>query len=122
MTGNVRIQQVLIKRGNTAAASAYTGPLGELLIDTGLKTLRIQDGATPGGGGGGYSGGGGAYAATQPVTDGGGAGGSWVAANAIAIATHTGTFNGSATFGGLTVTTIGSLNAGPGYVTITRIS
>jgi hypothetical protein len=44
-----------------------------------------------------------------------------VAANATAIATHTGTFNGSGTFGGLTVTTVGTLNAGPGYVTITRV-
>lgn len=46
-----------MKRGNTAAASTYTGPLGELVVDTGLQTLRIQDGSTPGGwvvtGGGG---------------------------------------------------------------------
>lgn len=73
------------------------------------------------GGGGGYSGGGGAYGTGGAITDAGGAGGSWVAANAIAIATHTGTYNGSGTFGGLTVTTVGSLNAGPGYVTITRV-
>lgn len=38
-----------MKRGNTAAASTYVGPLGELLVDTGLQTLRLQDGATPGG-------------------------------------------------------------------------
>lgn len=74
-----------------------------------------------GGGGGGYSGGGGGYNASNPVADGGGAGGSWVAGNALAIATHTGTFDGSGTFGGLTVTTVGTLNAGPGYVTITRV-
>ena len=43
------ISQILIKRGNTTAASNYVGPLGELLIDTGLKTVRVQDGATPGG-------------------------------------------------------------------------
>jgi hypothetical protein len=78
-------------------------------------------GPITGGGGGGYSGGGGAYASSQPITDGGGAGGSWVAANATAIATHTGTFNGSGTFGSLTVTTVGTLNAGPGYVTITKV-
>jgi len=78
-------------------------------------------GAITGGGGGGYSGGGGSYNVTNPLADSGGGGGSWVAANAIAIATHTGTFNGSATFGGLTVTTVGTLNAGPGYVTITKI-
>lgn len=80
-------------------------------------------GASPiaGGGGGGYSGGGGGYATTQPVVDAGGAGGAWVAANAVAIATYTGTYNSSATFGGLTVTTVGTLNAGPGYVTITKV-
>jgi hypothetical protein len=77
--------------------------------------------AITGGGGGGYSGGGGAYNASNPLADSAGGGGSWVAANALAIATHTGTFNGSSTFGGLTVTTVGTLNAGPGYVTITRV-
>jgi hypothetical protein len=78
-------------------------------------------GPITGGGGGGYSGGGGAYASSQPIVDSGGAGGSWVAANATAIATHTGTFNGSSTFNGLTVTTVGTLNAGAGYVTITKV-
>lgn len=80
-------------------------------------------GGTPiaGGGGGGYSGGGGGYNLSGTITDSGGGGGSWVAANATAIATHTGTFNGSSTFGGLTVSTVGTLNAGPGYVTITRV-
>lgn len=38
-----------MKRGNTAAASTYVGPLGELLVDTGLQTIRVQDGSTPGG-------------------------------------------------------------------------
>lgn len=42
-------QQILIKRGNTNVASTYTGPSGELIIDTGLKTIRVQDGAIPGG-------------------------------------------------------------------------
>ena len=46
---NINISQILMKRGNTAAASTYIGPLGELLVDTGLKALRIQDGATAGG-------------------------------------------------------------------------
>jgi hypothetical protein len=78
-------------------------------------------GPITGGGGGGYSGGGGAYNSSNPVADGGGAGGSWVASNAIAIATHTGTFNNSSSFNSLTVTTVGSLNAGPGYVTITKV-
>ncbi len=78
-------------------------------------------GPITGGGGGGYSGGGGAYNASNPVADGGGAGGSWVAGNALAIATHTGTFNNSSSFNSLTVTTVGTLNAGPGYVTITKV-
>jgi hypothetical protein len=79
-------------------------------------------GAISGGGGGGYSGGGGGYATSSPLADSGGGGGSWVDGNAIAIGTHTGTFNNSATFNGLTVSTVGALNTGPGYATITRIS
>ena len=46
---NINISQILIKRGNTAAAGNYIGPLGELVVDTGLKTVRIQDGVTAGG-------------------------------------------------------------------------
>ena len=64
-----------MKRGNTALASSYTGPLGELVVDTGLQTLRIQDGSTPGGWvvtGGGGSGYGNtqvaAYLAAHPQT------------------------------------------------------
>ena len=38
-----------MKRGNTAAAGNYIGPLGELLVDTGLQTVRVQDGVTAGG-------------------------------------------------------------------------
>jgi hypothetical protein len=40
---------VLFKRGTTDKASTYTGLLGEVILDTGLKALRVQDGATPGG-------------------------------------------------------------------------
>ena len=46
---NINISRILMKRGNTAAASTYVGPLGELVVDTGLRTIRVQDGATPGG-------------------------------------------------------------------------
>jgi len=46
---NINISTILLKRGNTTAANTYVGPLGELLIDTGEKTIRLQDGATPGG-------------------------------------------------------------------------
>ena len=46
---NINISRILMKRGNTAAASTYTGPLGELVVDTGLHTVRVQDGVTAGG-------------------------------------------------------------------------
>lgn len=38
-----------LKRGNTAAITAYTGPAGEVVIDTETKHLHIQDNATAGG-------------------------------------------------------------------------
>jgi hypothetical protein len=81
-------------------------------------------GGTPiaGGGGGGYSGGGGGYNIANPQADSGGGGGSWVANTAVAIGTHTGTYNNSSTFNGLSVSTVGTPNSGSGYVTITRIS
>ena len=46
---NIRISQILLKRGNSTASSGYVGPLGEITIDTTLKTLRIHDGVHPGG-------------------------------------------------------------------------
>jgi hypothetical protein len=46
---NVDLFEILIKRGDAISSAAYVGPLGEPLYDTGLQTLRIQDGATPGG-------------------------------------------------------------------------
>ena len=46
---NLNARQILIKRLSTAQALSYTGPLGELVLDTTLKLLRIQDGVTPGG-------------------------------------------------------------------------
>jgi tetrahydromethanopterin S-methyltransferase subunit H len=49
MATNINIANILIKRANTVTANTYVGPLGELLVDTGLRTLRLQDGATPGG-------------------------------------------------------------------------
>ena len=48
-TGNVTIKQVLLKRGTTAQNLTYTGPVGELTIDTTLDTVRVHDGSTPGG-------------------------------------------------------------------------
>jgi hypothetical protein len=43
------IGNVLFKRGNTVTAGAYTGVPGEIIIDTTLQTIRIQDGVTAGG-------------------------------------------------------------------------
>lgn len=40
---------ILLKRGTTAKAGTYTGTSGEVIVDTGLKTLRVQDGSTAGG-------------------------------------------------------------------------
>jgi len=49
MTQSIEIKKVLLKRGNTAQSMAYTGPLGEITIDTELRTIRVHDGVTPGG-------------------------------------------------------------------------
>lgn len=49
MTSNVTIRQYLLRRGNSAVSSTYTGPLGEITLDTTWRTLRIHDGITPGG-------------------------------------------------------------------------
>ena len=43
------IIKLVLKRGSTNRAAAYTGPEGEVVVDTGLDTLRIQDGVTVGG-------------------------------------------------------------------------
>lgn len=40
---------ILLKRGTTAKAGTYAGTPGEVIVDTGLKTLRVQDGSTAGG-------------------------------------------------------------------------
>ena len=41
--------QVQFRRGTTAETAAFTGALGELTIDTTLKTAVVHDGATAGG-------------------------------------------------------------------------
>ena len=41
--------QLLLKRGNTSVSSVYTGPIGELTLDTTTYNLRIHDGVTAGG-------------------------------------------------------------------------
>ena len=40
---------ILLKRGTTAKAGTYAGTSGEVIVDTGLKVLRVQDGSTAGG-------------------------------------------------------------------------
>ena len=49
MTQPVQIQQILVKRGNTASIASYTGPLGELVLNTQTNQLVAQDGVTAGG-------------------------------------------------------------------------
>lgn len=44
-----RKSTILFLRGTTEKASVYVGQAGEPIFDTGLKTVRIQDGTTPGG-------------------------------------------------------------------------
>jgi hypothetical protein len=41
--------QVQFRRGNTQQISAFTGAPAELIVDTDLHTITIQDGSTPGG-------------------------------------------------------------------------
>jgi hypothetical protein len=41
--------QVQWARGTSAQVAAYTGPLGEIVVNTDDFTLHVQDGSTPGG-------------------------------------------------------------------------
>ena len=66
-TANVSVKQILLKRGTTAKNLAYTGPAGEVTIDTDLDTLRIHDGVTPGGNVVSGSGGGVSSAVTNTI-------------------------------------------------------
>ena len=49
MAGEVLSGPFLHKRGATDKVAAYTGPLGEIVIDSGKKTISVQDGTTQGG-------------------------------------------------------------------------
>lgn len=42
-------KEILLKRGLIAQSAAYTGPVGEVVMDTELFTLRVQNGKKPGG-------------------------------------------------------------------------
>lgn len=48
-TANIVVRKILPGRGNTAVSATYTGIVGEVTVDTGLDTLRVHDGVTPGG-------------------------------------------------------------------------
>jgi len=48
MTTYANVGHILLKRGNTAQSTSYTGPLGELTYDTDLGTVRVHDNATAG--------------------------------------------------------------------------
>lgn len=41
--------KIYLKRGSSAKVATYTGPARELVVDTGKKTLVVQDGSTIGG-------------------------------------------------------------------------
>ena len=40
---------ILHRRGNLAVSNVYTGPAGEITVDTTLRSIRVHDGVTPGG-------------------------------------------------------------------------
>lgn len=42
-------KEILLKRGPVAQAAIYVGPVGEVVVDTELSTLRVQNGRKPGG-------------------------------------------------------------------------
>ena len=46
---NINVRQVLLKRGNTAVSSVYTGPVGEVTVDSTVHSIRVHDGVTAGG-------------------------------------------------------------------------
>jgi hypothetical protein len=78
-------------------------------------------GPITGGAGGGYSGGGGGYSNAATSIDMAGGGGSWIASNAVSVATSDGQYDRSSTFNGSSITNLATVNAGPGYVTITKV-
>ena len=45
----IKVEQILLKRGNTEQQSDYVGAIGEITLDTDLQTVRVHDGVNPGG-------------------------------------------------------------------------
>ena len=107
--------------GNSTYGTGGGGFSTGLFGGTGTSTNAAGDGGFGGGGGsdgnalggpggsGGYSGG---AAGPNQGTAPGGYGGSYVAPSASNVATSTGLYNGSSTFGGNAITSIGSFNTG----------
>ena len=104
-----------ITSGALAARSFGFASLGYVSV----TYLTVAGGG--GGGSEGYSGGGGGYAGAATAQDSAGGGGSYIIANATVVATSDGNYNGASTFGGASITNIGTFNANPGYVKITYI-
>jgi hypothetical protein len=48
-TANINVRQILLKKGNTARSLTYTGPIGEITLDTDLNSIRVHNGITAGG-------------------------------------------------------------------------
>ena len=46
---STEISKIVLKRGPTNKAAVYVGPVGEVVVDTDLRSLRVQDNVTPGG-------------------------------------------------------------------------
>lgn len=74
------------------------------------------------GGGGGYSGGNGGQTSLGGSWLSGIGGGSFIREGATNVATSDGQYESGSTFGGNSITNIGSFNDGSGYITITRIT
>ena len=49
MRANINVRQIILKHGNNTVAGNYVGPIGEVVLDTDLQTIRVQDGTTLGG-------------------------------------------------------------------------
>ena len=80
-----------------------------------------HSGNNSGGGGGGYSGGLGGQSSLGGGFLTGVGGGSFIRAGATNVATSDGQFNGSGTFGGSAITSLGAFNDASGYIKITKI-
>lgn len=81
-----------------------------------------HSGNNTGGGGGGYSGGHGGQTSIGGSHNDGIGGGSYIDPSGTNVATSDGLYDGSSTFGGGSITNIGSFNDATGYIKITLVS